>query len=622
MPIKEIEKDLQRKDFVSEDRQHDKTVYDVWKSEEDNTKEASTWQKIKDTMFSARLKAITIGGIIIAVIAVLVLASASFVYFQGGFFAQDRVLLSMESPQTIDSNTLTRITFIYENDNRADLNDAQITVQFGDYFVPGESQENFKRVSDSHGVITIGKIKGGEKNSIDLAGYFVGPTGAVDDVSGVLRYVPERTSTRYEVHARSTTTITSSPVLIDINAPIEIVNGNAIDIAVAVKNTSNDTVSNLKVILDTPDSFTSHNTQPPPTNGNVWLIHEIAPHSEQVIHVRGGLNASIGTVQTFQVEVGTQESGATYVMYAQRKYSPRIISSPIAIKQEIHVDNEANDVVYAGEKLRYEISFVNNSDVPLRDAIVIVTFDTEVLDFARLELEKSGDYDAQNKRIIWKASDVEALKILRPNESGVVTFAVPVLSTLPAAGQNDNHFAITTLASIDSEDMPSELRENKTVLSNIMTLPVGAKVLFESNAAHKEEAKTLKIGEKTTYVITFEITNINNDIENVSVRAPLPTHVSFEGGDDGITFNERTNEVTWDIGSIVHGVGVTSDKIHKSFDVSIIPSVDQVSTTPILVKEQILIAQDPFANAQVHVVDEKITTQIQGGSRNESVVQP
>ncbi len=620
MALKDVEKDLHQKESEFAKREHDTTVYNVWQSKEDGVqKKQGKWQHIKDEMFGTRLKAVIIGSVVTIFAIVVVIVSAIFVQHQKGFFSQERVSFVVTAPQTIDSNTLTEIFFTYNNDNRAYLDNAQIIVQFGDYFVPEEGQENFKRVSDDQGIITIGKINGGEEKTAALAGHFTGPVNAVDDVAGILRYVPERTNTRYEVQARATTEITSSPLSIDMNAPSEIVSGNLVDIGVVIKNSSNDALSNIKLIFKSPQTFTFQSASPSATNNNVWLIDNIAPHSETKIVIRGVLTAPADTVQMFHTEVGSQEVDSEYIVYATGKYTPYMKGSPINIQQIIMNDDDG--VAYAGDRLQYEVTFINNSDMPLRDAIASVHFEEVVLDFVDLQLYNGGDYDPKNKKITWKASDVPGLKILNPKDVIKVRFAVNVLKELPVESQDDYNFSVTTVAAIDSDDIPSELRENKTILSNAFTIPVGAKVIFDSYAQYKEGNVPVKVGEKTVYTITLTVDNINNDLGNTVVSAPLPTYVSFEGGDD-VTFNERANEVVWDIGDIVHGAGVTSDRVETTFDVGIVPSVDQIDTMPVIVKNHILTAMDKFVGSQIKEAREEIITRVEGQGYKDGLVIP
>ena len=595
MSLDQLEKDIQSHDSKAVNRKHDKTVYNEWQSKEIKHKESS-WQKIINKMQGTRVKAIVLGGIIITIIVCVILAAVAFMFFQDRFFSQERVKFLIEAPQTSKSNVLTEITFDYDNSNRASLEDAEIVVRYGDYFVPEDGQDNFRRVSNSQGVIDIGTIKGHKNEKIILVGHFVGPRDAVADISGTLRYTPEDFTTQYNANARSSTVIATSPITIDIESPQEIVSGNLMDIIVKVQNTSADPLTDLKLVFDMPEGFSLQGASPRFTNGSTWLIENIGPQGEEIFSVRGGLNASIGSVQKFNAEVGTQESGGSYVTYASSIYAPRIIQTPIRVQQEI--DTPHDGVIYAGDDIHYSVIFTNDSDIPLRDAIVTLNLEGDVVDFETLQLDNRGDYQQDERRIVWKAADVPELKVLEPKESGRVSFSVKAKTQLPVDNENDHHFFVTSIASIDSEDIPSQLRENKTVLSNVASLPIGAKVVISSDLKSVSGTSPLKVGKKGIYEVMMRIDNINNDITNAVVHIPLPTHTTFEGG-DSVEYNERTNEIEWNIGDIKHGAGVTSDSVTTSFDVSIIPSIDQVNDVIVIIKEQKFTGLDSYTNLEV-----------------------
>jgi hypothetical protein len=621
MSLQKLEEDIQSRESKAVKRKHNTTVYNEWQSKDVESKE-STWQLFVDKMQNVRVRAIVIGGIAISTIIVVLLLVGSFVFYQKGFFAQDRVHLNINAPQNSQSNQTVEIAFSYENDNRANLENAEIAVRFGNYFVPVDDQENYRRVSEGQGIIEIGSIKGGHKGLFTLAGHFVGPRDEIADISGTLRYTPEEATTRYTVNARSSTIITSSPIIIDIESSSEVVSGNLLDIAIKIQNTSADTLSDLKLETEFPKSFSLYNTEPRTNRGNTWFIDRLLPQSEMTFHVRGSVDAPIGTVPQFRMKLGTQESVGAYVMYASAGYAPRIVGSPIIVRQEIESPHE-EDVVYAGETMRYRVFFTNDSDIALRNAILTLSLEGEAVDFENLQLNDQGNYDQQNRRIIWKASDVPALRSLSPKESGEVTFTLGIKEQLPVNNSNDHHFSITSVAVIDSEDIPSQLRENKAVLSNVATIPIGAKVILGSSSAHKSGPEPPKVGEKTIYTISMKIDNINNDIEDTKVNIALPTHTSFEGSDsDMIEYNERTNNLVWDVGRVTHGAGITSDPIVVAFDVAIVPSIDQVKKTPTLIKEQILMATDVFTELPVKSSAEEKNTSSDGRSNERGSVIP
>lgn len=614
MSLQDLEKDLQRRDSTVSHREHEHTTYDVWeprnKPTQENAPQTNGWQKIRDRMQETRVKAIVYGGMAVFILLFVLGVLAAFLYFQKGFFDQERVTLTMEAPQNVNSNKLTELTFHFENDNRAQLNNAEIVVYFGKYFVPEENQDHFTRVSDGQGVIAIGKIAGNTSDSITLVGHFAGPQGSVDDVAGTLRYVPERTTARFETDARAAVMITSSSVKIDIQAPLEVVSGNLLDVGFVVQNTSGEALNDLKFTVEAPKSFSFFNATPSPNYGTVWLIDTIPAHGEIIIRMRGGLNAEVGSVQTFNAAVRTQDSGEQSVEYAQNTYTPRMISSPIVVRQEF---NDPDGIVYAGELMSYTVHFQNAGSTPLRDAIIVVKLDEHVLDLASLDLKDGGDYDQKEKTITWKASDVPALKVIVPGASGKVTFSVAVLEQLPVQNEQDFHYSVSTVASIDSADTPSELRENKTVLSNMLTVPIGAKVIVTPTMQYKDGSQSLRVGEKTRYTTTFSVGSVNNDLANVRLVIALPTHIKYESEKiDGVTFNERTNELTWDIGTVEHGSGVVRDAYTMSYDSSIVPSVDQINAMPVVINHYALTGVDAFTKKDIVIAHSEMTTSNSG----------
>jgi hypothetical protein len=622
MALKDIEQDLQRRDSEVAKREHKKTVYDVWQSKEGSSpKKDSRWQKIKDEMGEARTKAILAGVFVVIFCIIIIVISAVYVNYKRSFFNKDNVSLLILTPKMIDSNVITEVSFEYLNNNRADLNDVEILVDLGGYFVPEDGQQNFKRVSIDKGIITIGTIDGHEESSFKLAGHFVGPLNAVADISGIMRYSPSNTNIRYETPARAVTQITSSPITLDIDAPNEVISGNLIDIDLIVKNTSTTKLTNIKLILNNPKTFEMQKSEPKGVNnGNEWYIDEVGARSEYVIRVRGALTAPAGTVQMFKAEIVSQDDAdGKYTVYSDAKYAPTMVKPPIVMKQEILNNN--NGVVYSGKNLRYKVTFTNDSDIPLRDVIASVVFDASTLDFSKLRLRNGGSYDSDKKEIVWKASDVPELKTLEPKDEAVMHFEIPVMEQLPVETKEDYNFQITTIASIDSDDIPSELRENKIILSNAMTVKVGAKIVFNTDVKYKEGQKPLKVGEKTVYSVTVTVDNINNDLSNTLVKIPLPTYVDFESGDnEELKFNKRANVVEWNIGDIEHGAGITSERRMATFDISIIPSIDQVNSLPIIIKEQVLTAKDNFTNLDVVEKKHPITTRANDQNYNMGVI--
>ncbi|MCK4635739.1 MAG: hypothetical protein KAT32_02650 [Candidatus Moranbacteria bacterium] len=610
MPIKKIREDLHKKQSKYARREHEKTAYHEWEFEENNKNNKTTWEKLRDRFFATKVKAIISGAIILLVITITLLSVTAFVYFQKSFFTQNNVTLNIIAPTTADSNDLVEITFEYENKNRAALKDSEIKVQFGKYFVPVKNQINFKVASLNSGVIEIGNINPFGKESVTIAGHFVGPENFVENVEGNLSYQPEKTSTIYSTQGKASTTITSSPIVISFESPKEIVSGSSLDLKITCRNTSRESIRDVKLIINYPNTFSFKDAEPNFAQDKVWFIDELSPQKEQEFTLQGILGGDIGISQKFEAQVETQASQGD-IIYAVHEYAPTIINAPIILSQ-----STGNKIVYAGDVIDYTIKFTNDSDVPIRDAILNVVFEDRVLNFNKLDLNKKGFYDSKNKNIIWKASDVPALKLIEPHESGEVYFNIPLKENLPIQDTTDTNFIIETRASIDSEDVPSPIRANKTILTNSLIVKVGTQVPFIITGKYKEGELPPRVGKETIYTLTIEAGSYNNDLKDVEISAVLPTGVFWKEnveGDkkDSLSFNERANTMNWKIGGITHGEGLLTPTQKISFDISIIPSVDQIGKTPILMKDIILKANDIFTNIDISKRHDKKTTYLE-----------
>lgn len=606
LPIEKIEKDLPKKYSKYARRQHDKTVYYESEFEENGKDNKTAWERLYDRFFSTRMKAIISGAIILLIITIISLSVAAFVYFQRSFFKPENVSLIITAPTSAKSNELVEINFEYENKNRASLSEAEIKVEFGKYFVPVQEQESFKVAGLNSGVIPVGKINSGSKKEITIAGHFVGPENFKENIQGILNYKPEKTNTIYSTQGKSTTTITSSPIVIDFDSPKEIVSGSSVDLIVSCKNTSRETIRDIKLIIEYPNGFSFDSTDPSFTQDKVWLINELKPQEEKKFNLRGILTGEIGTFQKFKGQVETQATQGN-IVYAIHEYAPKIVNSPITLKQNVE-----NEIVYSGNSLNYTIEFFNNSDVPIRDAILNLKFEDRVLDFSELELDEKGFYDSKNKTITWKASDVPALKLIEPNESGQVRFHIPVKNPLPIQNKTDTNFTIETKASIDSEDIPSPIRANKTILTNSLLVKIGTEIPFVVTGKYKEGELPPRVGKETTYTLTIEVGSYINDLKNTEISSVLPTGVFWKGNIEGIKvenllFNERANTMVWKVGGVTHGEGLLSPTQKISFDVSIVPSVDQVGTSSTLMKDIMLKATDVFTGQNISKNHDKKT---------------
>jgi len=156
--------------------------------------------------------------------------------------------------------------------------------------------------------------------------------------------------------------------------------------------------------------------------------------------------------------------------------------------------------------------------------------------------------------------------------------------------------------------------QESSVIRIISEVNFAAKALFFSGPFPNTGLIPPKVEQKTTYTVVWTLSNTSNNISKAKIVASLPSWVGFENsvspaGED-LTFNPSSREVTWNIGGIPRGLGITGGSREVFFKISFLPSLSQVGTSPILVNEAVLTGYDDFANVGVKVSKTPLNTRL------------
>jgi len=79
---------------------------------------------------------------------------------------------------------------------------------------------------------------------------------------------------------------------------------------------------------------------------------------------------------------------------------------------------------------------------------------------------------------------------------------------------------------------------------------------------------------------------------------------------EDISFNQVGGEIVWDIGSVEAGKGVSLSAREVSFQVALLPSLSQVNSEPILVKNISIEGEDSFTDTVIKYSVRDLTTRI------------
>jgi hypothetical protein len=107
----------------------------------------------------------------------------------------------------------------------------------------------------------------------------------------------------------------------------------------------------------------------------------------------------------------------------------------------------------------------------------------------------------------------------------------------------------------------------------------------------------------TTYTVTWTVTNPLNNLTGGMVTAILPPYIKWLGtispSSEKVDYDAGTGKVVWTVGNISSGAGTVASAREVSFQISLMPSVDQIGMALGLLSESMLSAKDSFTLTNV-----------------------
>lgn len=569
----------------------------------------------KDPGLNAEQKKIIKIGMIIAgsILAVFLISIGAYEYKQSSF-GENKVGISMTGPSEGESGRMLVFEIKYKNSNRASLKNAELRISYPESFKP-EGNHNFKEDGLTTGIFSLGEIKGKGAGEIVFSGKAYNPKGTLIYIKTDLYYTPSNFNSQFIAKNQLGVTVTSSPIKLEIAAPQNISSGDAIDYLISYENIGHESLGGIKIIAAYPDGFSFSKSVPESSEGNnVWNVGNISAGQTGRIVISGKLEGARDNIREASVQAGALNQDR-FISYNESQTETKIVASPLVVYQTV---NNSEDVyANAGEMLFFSIKYKNEGNIGLRDVIITEQLDSSILDYETLELKK-GAFNLDAKMIIWKASDYPELKNLEPGKEGAIDFKIKVKEIFPIKNSNDKNFVISSIAKIDSPDIPTPIEMNKIIAGNKMDIKVNSKIVldvkgfFGDAVLQNSGPIPPKVGQETTYSIHWKVMNISNDIANARVEAVLPTGVVMTGKispeDSRLAYNERTNSVVWEIGNMAAGEGVLSAPKEVVFQVKINPSPNQIGNTVELIEAPIFYASDLFTKKELSITGEKKST--------------
>ena len=574
----------------------------IWLKEDEEKK-----AKMKRIKKIGLIAGLSILGLTLLIFGVMILRKKA--------FTEDKVFVVVTGPTNVKSGDTATIEIEYKNDNWVDLKNAVLNITYAENFKPDKNlamQPNGPNAA----TVNIGTVKSGSDIKFELKGKFFGTKDLLTYVNAKLSYNSTTFSSTFETENKLAVMITSSPLAIEITGPLSVYSGGDVTYTVNVKNTGEESFRGLILKAQYPEGFSFSSSEPLAVSGsNTWYVGDLTGGQTSVIKIMGKITGVINEIKKLKVSLGTGSEN-DFVAYNENENNTKIVGSPLDIKQLVNGKN-GDQNVNAGDILNFVVSFKNTGKVPLRDVILTEQIKSTILDYKSYKTDTAkGGLDSSKGTITWTGSQLDALRVLAPGASGEVTFSIGIMDKIKVQGVSDKNFAFQATASMDSPDIPTPESSNKQIASNALGIKLNSKLMMNLTGYYNDPDISnsgplpLQVGQETTFTMHLAVGNVSNDITDAKVVMALSPGVKWKNNflpkNESLSYNDRTNELIWNIGTMPAGVGILTDPKTLIFQIGFVPSGSQSNNFVSLVRSTVFTVSDTFTKQGLSIkLDEK-----------------
>lgn len=546
---------------------------------------------------------------------VLVVAgTVTFLLLSGGTHGVN-ILLSVVAPDAVPRGVPFDVTVNVSNNSEAPIQDAILEISLPAGLLNlGSTEGGGVLIREQLGDIGSGAIVANRKFKF-LA---TGAVGSIEPMDIRVSYLAGG-KTRFEEKTGQKISVREAGVVLTTTLPDQVLRGGSFEMELKYKNETDYDFPNISLEAKYPGSFKFDSASlNPDMQNNYWRLGELRHGSTGKLTIRGRFEGSEDNTFGVPVKFSANFLGKDYPIL-EDTLSLKLAPSPVEIT--IFANNTPSYLARAGETIGYAIGFENKSGIALADVIVKANVSGEM--FEPGSITSDGYLDPITGVLTWNATALPSLRLLQPGASGEVRFSVKLKDSFPIRKISDKNYSVRTNVKIDSPTVPFYMKAEKTSAVASLDTKVRGLLAFDQQGFYRDSTGGIvnmgihppSVGAATEYTIHWILKNYSTDVKNISVKASLEAGVQWTGavkstGDTSPIYNERTQEIVWNVEKIPATRGVISVPLEAIFQVRAIPSAAMVGRSQPLVTRAEFSAEDEFTGSALSGSDDGITTDL------------
>ncbi len=547
------------------------------------------------------------------------------IFSPGDKFGGKSIKLDLSGPQNIASGDEVTYTLEYKNVEKVALKNVEIIFRYPDGFEFTLAQPAPKNEFNTSW--EIGDLARNATGKIEIKGKIIGEVGSVRTITATASFQPENFSSAFKESTSFSSQITSSILEIDLEGPDQILVEKKATYKIIYRNTSDQDLSNIKVLVFYPANFVFQQASPEPFSreeearklNNQWLIENLAKNQEGEIEITGGYLAPQDSPEAeFKVQIGFLDNESEeFSLQQEKSLLTQVISPNLSLTLIINGSSQDQPINF-GQTLTYSIVYKNLGQQELDNVEITAILDSEVLDWGTLEDKNSGVMEG--KKIIWNKEQISQLDLLRPLDEGTIDFTIQAKPAedinLEGSNLRIKNKVIATLEKINDLEADGVQIESSEITNNINTdiqLKVEGRYFDDDNIAVGTGPLPPVVGQTTSFRIYWSIANSLHEVKDVKVSTTLPEGVKWENKylvkTGSVNYSTKNNNVTWSIARIPPNK--TFDEVNLWFDVSVTPTKNQVKKILILTDQTTLDATDKVTDSKITKTGNAVTSNLE-----------
>ena len=524
----------------------------------------------------------------VLIVFALVLAAVGYGFWRKNIYSKEELKLEIFGPREAALGQEVEYVVKYKNNGDFRLESPSLVFTAPDFSIKDDKIFT-KEVLDAEKL--GGAIYPGEEKSYTFKFRVAGKAGEAKIAKASVSYQPKNLSARYESSTTFTTIMKEAPLDLEMDLSSTVEADKSFHLKINYFSNVDWLLTDLRVSVDYPAGYSFSQSSPKSFDKNEWVIPVLNKNQSGTIDIVGQLSGSLDEGKVFRARIGMWKDGQ-YMQLREIEKGARIVKPTVALRQTINGD--ANYTAKPGEWLHYEVYYKNVSDKELYNLVLVDSLEGDLFDLTTIKSE-TGSFRPGDNSLVFDWKQNSQLAYLPMANEGKVEFWIKLKDDMSRL--NRPELANKVMIGPAREDFATKISSK---------LELAQKAFYSDEIFGNTGPLPPQAGMATTYTVTWQAKNYYSNVKAAAVRAILPPEAQFVSGKifpeiqtAGLTYNEATREIVWNIGDMVAGQGLVSSPLNVSFQIAVSPMNSQIGGTAGIIGQAVIRGSDEWTEAML-----------------------